>query len=296
MKHGPLTEKLIEAIPSMAPQLRAAARFILDQPNDVALLSMREQARRAGVQPHTMTRLAQRLGLSGYDEIKSLYQEAISDGSLGFSKKADVQVQSQRLKGERALAAEIASTMSRQIARFAEPEMLDRLVAVADLLDSAERIFCLGLRSCHAVVAQFAYVMSFLGDRTILLDAAAGIGLDPLQSITDRDVLIAISVEPYARVTVEAVQHAADAAVPIVAITDSLASPLSVVARETILVPTDSPSFYHTIAPAFVVGEILAAVMAGRGGDRSLAAIRKREAQMKAFGIHWTPPQSRARS
>lgn len=296
MKRGPLTEELLEAIPSMAPQLRAAARFVLDQPNDVALLSMREQAKRAGVQPHTMTRLAQRLGLSGFDEIKTLYKEAVSDGTLGFSRKANVQVQSQRLNGERALAAEIASTMSQQIARFTEPEMLDRLVAVADLLDSAERIFCLGLRSCHAVVAQFAYVMSFLGDRTVLLDAAAGIGLDPLQSITERDVLVAISVEPYARVTVEAVQYTANAGVPIVAITDSLASPLSVVARETILVPTDSPSFYHTIAPAFVVGEILAAVMAGRGGDLSLTAIRRKEAQMKAFGIHWTPPQSRARS
>lgn len=293
MQHGPLTNEIVEALPSMSPQLRAAARFMLDRPNEVALLSMREQAKRAGVQPHTMTRLAQRLGLSGFDEIKTLYQEAVRVGSLGFSEKAGVQVRSQRLKGERALAAEIAVTISQQIARFAEPEMLDRLVAVANLFDSAERILCLGLRTCHAVVAQFAYVMSFLGERTVLLDAAAGIGLDPLQSATSRDVLVAVSIAPYARATVEAVQYAANKGVPIVAITDSLASPLAELARETILVSKESPSFYHTIAPAFVVGEMLAALMAGRGGQKSLAAIRRREAQMEAFGVHWQQPRTR---
>ena len=35
----------------MPAQLQAAARYVLDQPHDVALLSMREQARQAGVQP-----------------------------------------------------------------------------------------------------------------------------------------------------------------------------------------------------------------------------------------------------
>ncbi|MBR0706975.1 MurR/RpiR family transcriptional regulator [Bradyrhizobium liaoningense] len=293
MQRGPLTDQIIVALPSMSPQLRAAARFVLDRPNEVALLSMREQARQAGVQPHTMTRLAQRLGLSGFDEIKALYQESVRVGALGFSEKAGAQMQSQRFKGERALAAEIAVTIGHQIARLAEPEMLDRFVAIADLLESAERILCLGLRTCHAVVAQFAYVMGFLGERTVLLDAAAGIGLDPLQSVTSRDVLIAVSVAPYARATVEAVQYAADKNVPIVAITDSFVSPLAALARETILVPTESPSFYHTIAPAFVVGEVLAALMAGRGGEKSLAAIRRREAQMEAFGVHWRHPRTR---
>ena len=55
---------LLEALPA---QQRLAAKPLLDHPDDVALLSMRELARRAGVPPATMTRLAQRLGFEGFE-------------------------------------------------------------------------------------------------------------------------------------------------------------------------------------------------------------------------------------
>ena len=299
MQQGPLSDRIVGLFDGLTPQMRAAARFVLDRPSDVALLSMREQARRAGVQPHTMTRFAQHLGFSGYDELRDLYAAAVRQAALGFSEKAGRHVARQKQEGERALAAEIATTISRQVARLAEPEMLERLVAAADRLARAERIFCLGLRSCFGIVSQFAYVMSFLGERAILLDAAAGTGLDPLRSVGPGDVMLAASIAPYMRATVEGADYAAGKGATLVAVTDSPVSPLAAIARETILVPTDSPSFYHTLSPAFVVGEILAALVAGRGGEASLAAIRRSEEQMTAFGIHWRPaaaPRPEARS
>ena len=53
-----LSDRIAQAFASLPPQLQAAASFVLEHPDDVALLSMREQARRAGVPPVTMTRLA----------------------------------------------------------------------------------------------------------------------------------------------------------------------------------------------------------------------------------------------
>src|SRR5260370_14151676 len=127
MEGGPLTRRIVEAFDALSPQLQTAARYMLDRPDDVALLSMREQARRAGVPPATMTRLAKRLGLEGYDEVRALYAGAVRDGTLGFAGKAGVQVEAQKLRGERALAADIALTLSRPIARLAETPTLDRL-------------------------------------------------------------------------------------------------------------------------------------------------------------------------
>ncbi len=293
MEHGPLTEQIVETFESLGPQLQVAARFVLDQPSDVALLSMREQAKRAGVQPHTMTRFAQRLGLTGYDDVRALYASAVREGSLGFSGKAGVQVANQKARGERALAFDLVASINTQVGKLMEPQALDRLVAAADLLASAQRIYCLGLRSCHPVVAHFAYVMSFLGERAVLLDAGAGTGLDPIRSASSKDVLFAASVAPYTRATIEAARYARGEGVPIIAVTDSLVSPLATLARETIVVPADSPSFFHTIVPALVVGEVLAALVAGRGGEASLAAIKRSEAQLTAFGIHWSPPAVR---
>ncbi|WP_244421571.1 MurR/RpiR family transcriptional regulator [Allomesorhizobium alhagi] len=66
MEKGPLADLLLERFENMPPQLRVAARFVLDHPKDVALMSMREQARQAGVSQNTMMRLARWLGLEGY--------------------------------------------------------------------------------------------------------------------------------------------------------------------------------------------------------------------------------------
>jgi DNA-binding MurR/RpiR family transcriptional regulator len=138
-----------------------------------------------------------------------------------------------------------------------------------------------------------AYVLSLLGDRATLLNSLAGVGADPIRSATEQDALFAVSVAPYTRATVELAQYAHAKHVPIVAVTDSAVSPLAQVARIAVLVPTGGPSFFHAMTPAFVAGEILAALVAGRGGEASLEALRRTEDQLTAFNIHWTPQDGR---
>ena len=283
---GPLTRPIVEAFEALSPQLQTAARYMLDRPDDVALLSMREQARRAGVPPATMTRLAKRLGLDGYDSVRELYAGAVRAGTLGFAGKAGVQVEAQALRGERALAAEMATLLSRQIAALAEPAALDRLADAASCLHQARRAYCLGLRSCHAAAWHFHYMLSLLGDKTVMLDDAGGTGLDALRDAGRSDVVLAASVEPYARATIEAARYAAGEGVPVVALTDSEVSPLAQIATDTILVATDSPSFFHTMTPLLAVAEMLAALVAGRGGTKAMAALEHAEAQLSAFGVH----------
>src|SRR6478735_6620379 len=104
MQNAPLAARIVEAFASMPAQLQSAAQYILDRPHEVALLSMREQAKQAGVQPATMTRLAKRLGLEGYDAVREMYAETIRSAGPGFSRKAGAQVASQKRKGDRALA------------------------------------------------------------------------------------------------------------------------------------------------------------------------------------------------
>jgi DNA-binding MurR/RpiR family transcriptional regulator len=286
MDKGPLNEPIVEAFDDMPPQLRTAARYLLDRPDDVALLSMREQARRAGVPPATMTRLAKRLGLEGYDEVRALYAGAVRSGALGFAGKAGAQVKAQKLKGERALAAEMAQKLAGQIARLAEPSSYERLADAATLLFKARRIYCLGLRSCHAAAWHFHYMLSLLGDQTVMLDDAGGTGLDAIRGAGAKDVLLAVSVEPYARATIDSARYAAGRGVPVVALTDSEVSPLAQIATSAILVATASPSFFHTMTPLLAVTEILAALVAGRGGAKALEALAHTEDQLSAFGVH----------
>jgi DNA-binding MurR/RpiR family transcriptional regulator len=290
MDQGALTERIVAAFDAMPVQLQTAARYVLDRPSDVALLSMREQARQAGVQPATMTRLAKRLGLEGYDAVRELYADTIRTAGPGFARKAGAQVASQRLKGDRALAAEMVASLNSHIARLTEPGVaLDRLAAAAARLAGASRVYCLGARSAYSIALHLHYILSLFGRETVLLDSGAGIGRDPIRTAGPKDVLFAVSIAPYTRETVEAARYAHGRGVPIVALTDSEVSPLAQVAADTILVATDCPSFYHTMVPAFAVAEILAALVAGRSGAKALAALKDTDDQLTALNVHWSP-------
>jgi DNA-binding MurR/RpiR family transcriptional regulator len=286
MDHGPLTEQIIKAFDTMPAQLQAGARYVLDRPRDVALLSMREQARQAGVQPATMTRLAKHLGMDGYDDVRELYASAVRGGDLGFAGKAGVQVVSQKLRGDKALAAEMLKSIGAQIERLATPDRLDSLVAAARTLASARRIFCLGLRSSHSVAWHLHYVLSLVGERSIHIDGIAATGADALARATGRDVLLVASVLPYTRMTVELAEYAVGRGLRVVAITDSEVAPLAQIAQHSVIVPTDSPSFFHAMSPAFVIAEVLGAIIAGRGGEDALATLRHTDQHLATLNTH----------
>jgi DNA-binding MurR/RpiR family transcriptional regulator len=296
MDHGPLADRIIKAFDTMSGQLQTGARFVLERPRDVALLSMREQARRAGVQPATMTRLAKHLGMDGYDRVRELYAAAVRDGDIGFAGKAGAQVASQKLKGDKALAAEMLRSIGKQIERLVAPDRLDRLVAAARTLASARRIYCLGLRSSHSVAWHLHYVLSLVGEKSTHIDGIAATGADALARATAKDVLLVASVLPYTRLTVELAEYAVEQGMAVVAITDSEVAPLAQIAQHAVIVATDSPSFFHAMSPAFVVAEILGAIIAGRGGDDALATLRHTDEHLAALNTHLKPRGSKKTS
>ena len=163
------------------------------------------------------------------------------------------------MSGDKALAADMLKSIRTQIERLATPGRPRRLVAAARTLTSARRIFCLGLRSSHSVAWHLHYVLSLVGDRSIHIDGIAATGADALARATGRDVLLVASVLPYTRLTIELAEYAVERGLLVVAITDSEVAPLAQIAQHAVIVPTDSPSFFHAMSPAFAIAEILGA-------------------------------------
>jgi DNA-binding MurR/RpiR family transcriptional regulator len=210
MADAPLHGEMLAVFDRMPTQLQAAARWALDNPQDVALLTVREQAKRAGVVPATMTRLAQRLGFGGYDAVRDLYAENLRRrASSVFSPKAAALVARRKLTGEASLAHDLIDTLLHQMAGLSSTESLGQLAAAVDAIAKARRIFVLGQRSCYPVAFHFAYVFGLAGGQTRLLDAPGGTGSDALRDAQKDDALLAISVKPYTRTTVEVTRHAA---------------------------------------------------------------------------------------
>ena len=103
--------RLRSAYNGLSPQLRRGARYLLDQPDDAALLSMRRVAATAEVQPATLVRLAKRLGCSGYDELRDAFRDRLRGAGSAYGDRAR-RIQSRtsgqrRGRGLAALAAEM---------------------------------------------------------------------------------------------------------------------------------------------------------------------------------------------
>ncbi|HEY9346871.1 MAG TPA: MurR/RpiR family transcriptional regulator [Inquilinus sp.] len=286
MSEPAFRSRLLEAYQAMPRQLRAAAQWVLDNPRDVALLTMREQARRAGVTAASMTRLAQRMGLDGYEDLRALHAESLRRGETEFSDKAGALVERRRQGGDGALAFDLMETLERHLAALCRPAALEDVTKAAAVLAAAGHIHVLGYRSSYTVACHFAYVYGLAGGAVRLLDGPGGTGADALREAKQGDALLAVSVKPYTRAAVELADYALARGLDIVAITDSVVSPLVPRARAAIIVPTESPSFFHTMAPAFAVAEALAAILAAHGGDEALAAVRAMERQFKALSTH----------
>jgi DNA-binding MurR/RpiR family transcriptional regulator len=279
----------------LSPQLREAARWVIDHPADVALLSTREQARRAGVTPATMTRLAQRLGLAGYDHVRKLYADAVRQRPDNYRGRAEELLARRDSEGDAALVQDTFAALAHHLTILHAPDAIERFTAAANRIARAKRIFCLGLRSAFSVAYMFHYVSSLFGSSAVLVDSSGGIGTDMLRGIGKNDVLLAVSVRRYVRQTIDAAKYAKDRGARIVAVTDSELSPLTALADEAILVRTETPSFFHTMSPAFAAVECLAALVAARRGPKALAALQASEDQLTAFGTYLLPRKGRRR-
>src|SRR5690554_1220412 len=82
-------DKLIEEqYQGLPPKLQRAARFAIDNPRAIALNSMRAVAAEAGLPASAMNRLARHLGFDGYDPLRAIYREWLSQGRGVFAERA----------------------------------------------------------------------------------------------------------------------------------------------------------------------------------------------------------------
>ncbi|MDX1054043.1 SIS domain-containing protein [Sinorhizobium medicae] len=284
LQKGPLHSHIIERFDDMSEQLQQAARHILEHPQEVALVSMRELARNAGVQPSTMTRLAKFLGFPGYEDFRVQHADVIRVNAEGFAARA--MQRDEAVASDEGLAHRMLQSISAQIARLCEPETLARLNDLAVRLATARRVYVLGLRSCHSVAWHFHYVMTLLGEKTVHLDGPAGTGGDALIRATTEDVLLAVSINPYSRYTLEVAEAAVEKGMSVLAVTDSEVSPLVTIAEHAVLFPTESHTFFHTLTPALAISEVLCGLLASHDRNGALKELKRVDSYLSSMNTY----------
>ena len=268
-------------------QLQVAARFVMENPRDVALLSMREQSRRARVPAATMTRLAKALGYKGFEEMRAIYVGAVRQSIDPFSQRAQGMVRQKRQVGEPSMTADMIRDLSQGVADLGGAEQREALSRAAAIVHAARRLYCVGQRSSFSAACHFAYLYSYFDTKAVLLDGPGGAGTDPLAVCEPSDAMLVVSMEPSARKSIEIARFGRARGLKIIAITNSEVSPVGRIADLNILVAVRAPAFFDAMTPAFAAAEVLVAMVASMGGDAVPAAVRLREEHRRHLGEWW---------
>ncbi len=269
----------------LSPQVRQAARYVLDNPGEIAVTSMRGIADAADVKPNTLVRMARAVGFSGYDDFRDPFRQSAAGGTLSFPDRARfLQTISQGGSHNSLLADMAGAALANVESLFANVDA-DELESAADLIDGARRANVLGVGTARTLAENFAYVASMAVDNVAAIPVI-GLAIDDVAKMDERDALVAMTFSPYRVEIVEAVRLAVDRSVPVISITDSHASPIVPSATHAFVVPNDSPlPFSSNVAATALLETLLAFVVAGAPDDVA-ASIDAFHANRRAAAIY----------
>lgn len=280
-----LVDQLSQFYPSLSPQLQRAAQVILDNPNDVAVNSMRALATRAEVSPPTMLRLAQRLGFQNYEAFRDVFKRSVA--TQGYGDRADNLRRSTDKEGIAALVDATAVAAETAFERFHDPVFARDIERVADIIIAGDRRFVLASGASFGQGISFQYVCRMALPDILLVNGFGIRAIDDIASVRAKDVVVAISTAPYASRTVEAAVFAKQRGAEIVAVTDNRASPVAKLAAASIIIKTTGPHYFPSMISLNATLEILSAVITVKLGEGAVANISEFEKDMRANGYHW---------
>jgi len=239
------------------PQVRKAASYVLENPNDVGVSSIREIAQAAEVKPNTFVRMARIVGFAGYEEFREPFREEIRRGVANFPDRArwlQSLEQSGKLGG---LYRDMVSSAIGNIEdTFAGIDATDLKVAAQAIVNSRQT-FALGVGVNSSNASNFTYLAGTGMTRFQAIPKNGSNAIDDLAWADKRDVLIAMTCKPFRTEVVNAVRLAKEQGVQTIAISDSRASPIIADSDYGFVVSVDTPQFFPSSVSTIALLETL---------------------------------------
>ena len=258
-------------------------RHIIDSADETYFLSSREMAKRYHIDATTILRTTQVLGYETFaDFAADLRQHFVTRITPYTVLKAAT-------REKRSLEDHIDQSLDKSLQNLNILKSdLDRKLVVqfAKQIKRSRRVLVVGLDFARSLSYYLAYGLLALG-----FDAEAPIGSSgslqyKVETLTSKDLLVAISFGQCLRDTVESVLRAKKQGVPTLGITDSNTSPIARYCTAHLITPVVSPSFLNSyVAPMAAISAIHVAC-AHVDPKRSLNRLRPTDREYAA-GHRW---------
>lgn len=282
-----LLDELSARHPGLTPQLKRAAKYILDHPLEVGVTSIRALADLADVTPNTLVRLAKEFGFQGYTEFREPFRRSLKKPHQSIPDRARWLQSLGRGGSEASVFSQMASDLLGNVEHLYATVDPSDLKRAAELITKGRSSYVLGSRGSYSLAHNFYYVARMALSNLVLIPRQASAPLDDIVGIRTEDVLLAIALAPYARETIQAARYAKQRGAAVIALTDSRASPLVQNADVAFVAPSRSSQFFNSIAASAALLETLMAVIVAEGDEGMLASIRLYDRVREESDAYW---------
>lgn len=281
-----ILERLAEELTDLTPEARKAATYVLENPNDVGVSTVREIAEAANVKPNTFVRMARQVGFEGYEDFRTPFRDAIRSGGTDFPERARWLQDIRKSGAMGGLYANLVQDVLRNIEEtFAGITEHDLKSAATDIWTSRD-VFVLGVGVNNANAQNFTYLASTGMTQFHAIPRAGSTAIDDLAWADGRDVLIAMTCRPYRSEVVKAVELAKAQGMKTVCISDSRASPILRGADHPFQVTCDTQQFFPSSVSTVALLETLLSFVIAVSSDKIVERVTTFHKRRHALGIY----------
>ncbi len=282
-----ILKRLAGELAELTPEARKAATYVLENPRDVGVSTVREIAEAAKVKPNTVVRMARQVGFEGYEDFREPFREAIWRGAADFPNRARW-LQDIRKSGDLGgLYADMVRGMLANVEQTFAGISTDDLKTAAEAIWAARRVFVLGVGVNNSVARNFTYLASTGMTEFHAIPRPGSTAIDDLAWADKRDVLIAVTSKPFRTEVVEAVEIAREQGLTIVALSDTPASPIIRAANHGFVVGVDTPQFFPSSVSTIALLETLLSFVISVASDEIVARVETFHKRRHQLGLYY---------
>ncbi|PHM35816.1 MurR/RpiR family transcriptional regulator [Xenorhabdus innexi] len=263
-----LQEQIRARYDELSKRLQQVARYVLDNTNSVAFDTVAIIAKEADVPPSTLIRFANAFDFNGFNEMKQLFRMNLVEETASYTDRARLfralDSDNQQEEDPLHILQEFAHSNAQAMQQLAARTPAEDLNKAVDLLANAHNIYIIGLRRSFSVASYFAYALSHLECRPMLVDGLGGMFREQMSMIGTDDVVVSISFTPYAEETVMVSQKAAQSGAKQIVITDSQISPLASFSDVCFVVKEAKVDAFRSQSATLCLAQSLAVALAYR--------------------------------
>lgn len=258
-----LRAAILERYDGLSKRLQQIARYVLDEPNAVALETLAVIADRAGVQPSAIVRFAKAVGFESASQMQKVVRDGLIAGSavLGYGERVrqfTENVDSREAGGPADVLAEFIEGNVLAINNLRDLVIASDIKHAVKLLTEADTVYVAGFRRSLPVASYLVYSLQQLNKRTVFVDGVGGMANLQMQAIGPNDLLVAISFRPYADEAIKAVEAAVSKRAGVLTISDSLVSPVAKSATQVLQVRETEIRKFRTLAASICLAQAIA--------------------------------------